>query len=129
MRLASKVAMITGGAHGMGAAEAKLFAQEGAKVAIADVREEDGRKLEAEITEGGGEAFFVALDVSQEDQWQSAVDQVISHFGKLDILVNNAGISGSDVQPNRFHLCNQALGRVVRSEVRGVVSVRQRPKG
>ena len=89
----------------MGAAEAKLFAQEGAKVAIADVREEDGRKLEAEITEGGGEAFFVALDVSQEDQWQSAVDQVISHFGKLDILVNNAGISGSG---ERDHTSSEA---------------------
>ena len=68
MRLAGKVALITGGAHGMGAAEAKLFAQEGAKVVIADVREEDGRKLEAEITETGGEALFVALDVSKEDQ-------------------------------------------------------------
>ena len=65
MRLAGKVALITGGAHGMGAAEAKLFAQEGAKVVIADVREEDGRKLEAEITETGGEALFVALDVSK----------------------------------------------------------------
>ena len=60
----------------------------------ADVREEDGRKLEAEITEAGGEAIFVALDVSQEDQWQSAVAQVVSQFGRLDILVNNAGGSG-----------------------------------
>ena len=95
MRLAGKVALITGGAHGMGAAEGKLFAQEGAKVVIADVREEEGRQLEAEVTEGGGDALFVALDVSQEEQWQSAVAQVVSQFGKLDILVNNAGISGS----------------------------------
>jgi 3(or 17)beta-hydroxysteroid dehydrogenase len=95
MRLEGKVAIITGGAHGMGAAEARLFAREGAKVAIADIREEDGRKIEAEIAKFGGKAIFVALDVSQEDQWQSAVAQVVNQFGKLDILVNNAGISGS----------------------------------
>ena len=95
MRLEGKVALITGGANGMGAAECKLFAREGAKVAIADIREEDGHKVEAEIAESGGEAMFVSLDVSQEDQWQSAVSQVVTRFGKLDILVNNAGISGS----------------------------------
>ena len=81
MRLEGKVALITGAARGMGASEAKMFAKEGAKVAIADVREEDGRKLEAEITEIGGEAIFVALDVTQEDQWESAVAKVVAQFG------------------------------------------------
>tara|TARA_B100000029_G_scaffold484961_1_gene537769 strand:- start:236 stop:988 length:753 start_codon:yes stop_codon:yes gene_type:complete len=95
MRLEGKVALITGGANGMGAEEARLFAREGAKVAIADVREEDGKKVEAEIAEAGGQATFIPLDVSDEDQWVKAVSQVVSHFGKLDILVNNAGISGS----------------------------------
>ncbi len=61
MRLSEKVALITGGAHGMGAEEAKLFAKEGAKVAIADVREDDARKVEAEIVEAGGEAMVVSL--------------------------------------------------------------------
>jgi NAD(P)-dependent dehydrogenase (short-subunit alcohol dehydrogenase family) len=97
MRLEGKVAIITGGAHGMGAEEARLFAREGAKVAIADLREEDGRKVEAEIAEAGGQAMFVSLDVSKEDQWERAVSQVLARFGKLDILVNNAGISGSGV--------------------------------
>ena len=92
MRLEGKVAIITGGAHGMGAEEAKLFAREGAKVVIADIRDEDARKVEVEITEAGGEAMLVMLDVSKEDQWEQAVAQVVAKFGKLDILVNNAGI-------------------------------------
>ena len=117
MRLAGKVALITGAAHGMGAAEAKLFAKEGAKVAIADVREEDGRKLEAEIAETGGEAIFIALDVSQEDQWQTAVAQVVARFGKLDILVNNAGISGSG---ERDHTSTDAWDRLMNINAKGV---------
>ena len=95
MRLEGKVAIITGGAHGMGAEECKLFAREGAKVVIADIREEDARMVEAEIAEAGGEAMFVQLNVSDEDAWSDAVQQTVSRFGKLDILVNNAGISGS----------------------------------
>jgi NAD(P)-dependent dehydrogenase (short-subunit alcohol dehydrogenase family) len=95
MRLEGKVALITGAAHGMGAEDARLFAREGAKVAIADIREEDARKVEAEITEAGGEAMVIMLDVSKEDQWEQAVAAVVAKFGKLDILVNNAGISGS----------------------------------
>ena len=95
MRLEGKVALITGAAHGMGAEDARLFAREGAKVAIADIREEDARKVEAEIAEAGGEAMVIMLDVSKEDQWEHAVAAVVAKFGKLDILVNNAGISGS----------------------------------
>ncbi|MDE0824654.1 MAG: glucose 1-dehydrogenase [Dehalococcoidia bacterium] len=95
MRLEGKVAIITGGAHGMGAVEAILFAKEGAKVVVADIREDDARKVEAEITEAGGEVMVVMLDVSKEDQWEQAISDVIAKFGKLDILVNNAGISGS----------------------------------
>ena len=92
MRLENKVAMISGGARGMGAVEAKLFAQEGAKVIIGDMLEEEGRKVEAEINETGGECLFVPLDVTNEDAWQRAVNAAVSRFGKLDILVNNAGI-------------------------------------
>ena len=95
MRLEGKVALITGAAHGMGAEEARLFAREGAKVAVADIREEDARKVEAEIAEAGGESMVVMLDVSKEDQWKASVAAVVAQFGKLDILVNNAGISGS----------------------------------
>ncbi len=96
MRLANKVALISGGARGMGAVEAKLFAKEGAKVIIGDMLEAEGRKVEAEINEAGretgGECVFVPLDVSNEDAWQRAVNEAVSRFGKLDILVNNAGI-------------------------------------
>ncbi len=95
MRLEGKVAIITGGAHGMGAVEAILFAKEGAKVVVADIRKDDARKVEAEIAEAGGEAMVVMLNVSKEDQWEQAIADVIARFGKLDILVNNAGISGS----------------------------------
>ena len=94
MRLKDKVALISGGARGMGAVEARLFATEGAKVAIGDILEDEGRKLEAEINATGGEALFVRLDVAREGDWQKAVEAALGRFGKLDILVNNAGISG-----------------------------------
>ena len=92
MRLENKVALISGGARGMGAVEAKLFAQEGAKVIIGDMLEDEGRKVEAEINEAGGVCVFVVLDVSDEDAWRKAVNEAVSRYGKLDILVNNAGI-------------------------------------
>ena len=96
MRLEGKVAIISGGARGMGASEAKLFAREGAKVVIGDLLEEEGRRLEAEIAEAGGEAMFLRLDVTQENDWRDAVDRTVARFGKLNVLVNNAGIgSGS----------------------------------
>lgn len=93
MRLDGKVALISGGARGMGAEEARIFAREGAKVIIGDISEEDGKAVEAEIAEAGGEALFVRLDVTTESDWTNAVDQAVSRFGKLDVLVNNAGIS------------------------------------
>ena len=70
MRLEGKVAIITGGARGMGASEAKLFAREGAKVIICDLLEEEGRQIEAQIAEAGGEAMFLRMDVTQEKDWQ-----------------------------------------------------------
>lgn len=95
MRLQGKVALITGAAHGMGETEAKMFAKEGAKVVVADVDEAGGQQVVAGIAEVGGEALFVHLDVTNEADWQKAVDAAVSRFGKLDVLVNNAGISGS----------------------------------
>ena len=92
MRLENKVAFISGGARGMGAAEARLFSQEGCKVVIGDLRDELGRQVEAEINELGGECLFVHLDVTDEQSWKDAVAAAVARFGKLDILVNNAGI-------------------------------------
>ena len=93
-RLDGKVAFISGGARGMGAEEARLFAREGAKVAIGDVLEEDGRRVEAEINESGGDCLFLRLDVTSEANWQDAIATTVSRFGALHILVNNAGIGG-----------------------------------
>jgi len=92
MRLEGKVALISGGARGQGAAEAKLFAQEGAKVVIGDILENEGKQVEAEINESGGECLFVHLDVTSQAHWERAVAAAVSSFGKLDVLVNNAGI-------------------------------------
>jgi len=91
-RLEDKVALISGGARGMGAVEAKLFAGEGARVVIGDVLDDEGRKTEAQINEIGGECLFVHLDVTSESSWEQAVAATVARFGKLDILVNNAGI-------------------------------------
>ncbi|CAI8034534.1 Cyclopentanol dehydrogenase [Geodia barretti] len=92
MRLEGKVALITGGARGQGAAEARLFAREGARVVIADVLDPDGMAVAAEINELGGDATFVHLDVSSQDDWQQAIDATVAAYGKLDVLVNNAAI-------------------------------------
>jgi len=93
MRLAGKVALISGGARGMGAAEAKMFAREGAQVVIGDVLEHEGRAVEAEVAAKGGKAVFIRLDVTREADWHAAVALAERTFGKLDVLVNNAGIS------------------------------------
>ncbi|MCI0845426.1 MAG: glucose 1-dehydrogenase [Chloroflexi bacterium] len=93
MRLEGKVALISGAARGMGAEEARIFAREGAKVVIGDISEDEGKAVEAQIAETGGQAVFVRLDVTRESDWTNAVEEAVSRFGKLDILVNNAGIS------------------------------------
>ena len=93
MRLEGKVALISGGSRGMGAYEAELFIQEGAKVVVGDVREDEGRALAEKISEGGGDAVFVRLDVTSETDWAAAVQEAVTRYGKLDVLVNNAGVS------------------------------------
>jgi 3(or 17)beta-hydroxysteroid dehydrogenase len=95
MRLANKVAIISGAASGMGAATARMFAREGAKVVIGDVLEHEGRQVAEGI---GAAARFELLDVTKEDSWAAVVAAATKEFGKLDILVNNAGISGSAEQ-------------------------------
>ncbi len=92
MRLEGKVALISGGARGQGAVEAKLFASEGAKVVIGDILDDLGRQVEAEIAEAGGDISYVHLDVTSEADWSDAVRTAVESHGKLDILINNAGI-------------------------------------
>ena len=91
-KLDGKVALISGGARGQGAAEAETFAREGAKVVFGDIRDAEGQKVEAAIRAAGGQATYVHLDVTSEADWQSAVQTATSRYGALDILVNNAAI-------------------------------------
>ena len=91
-RLEGKVALISGGARGQGAVEAQMFAREGASVVFGDVRDDEGKKVEAGIKAVGGKATYVHLDVTSEADWRAAVATAVSSYGKLDVLVNNAGI-------------------------------------
>ena len=86
-RLKEKIAIVTGGASGIGRATCQLFAREGAKVIVADLQEEKARAIAEDC---GGEAYF--LDVSQEDQWRELVDHCLNQYSKLDILINCAGV-------------------------------------
>jgi cyclopentanol dehydrogenase len=91
-KLDGKVALISGGARGQGAAEARTFTREGARVVFGDVRDDEGKKVEASIRDAGGDAVYVHLDVAREADWQSAVKLCVDRYGKLDVLINNAGI-------------------------------------
>ncbi|NLY80092.1 MAG: SDR family oxidoreductase [Lysinibacillus sp.] len=91
-KLDNKVAIITGGASGIGAETAKLFIQEGAKVVVVDMNEEKGKAFEEELKAQGGEALFVKADVTNEEDVKNVFDSTKSAFGKVDILFNNAGI-------------------------------------
>ena len=98
MRLDGKVALITGAASGMGASMARRFAGEGAKVVVADLLDDEGKQVVADITKANGAAIFCHLDVSSEAEWKAVVDAALAEYGKLDILVNDAGLSGSAVE-------------------------------
>jgi cyclopentanol dehydrogenase len=91
-RLEGKVALISGGARGQGAAETQLFVREGAAVVFGDVLDDEGKKVEAEIRATGGQATYVHLNVTREADWRAAVTTTVQTYGKLDVLVNNAGI-------------------------------------
>lgn len=97
MRLRDKVAIVTGGAHGMGEAEIRLFAREGAKVVVADILQKEGEAVAADIRAGGGDARYVKIDVTSAADWDNLIATTVAAHGRLDILVNNAGISGSSV--------------------------------
>lgn len=92
MKLKNKVAIITGGASGIGKATALLFAKEGCKVVIADIDSKSGKKVEKTIKNNGGEAFFIKTDVTNSSEVKRLMDRTVEKYGKLDILFNNAGI-------------------------------------
>ena len=92
-KLDGQVALISGAARGQGEAQARLFAREGAAVALGDILEEDGQRVADSINDTGGQAIFQRLDVTEVSSWQSMVDETLAQFGRLDIVINNAGIA------------------------------------
>jgi NAD(P)-dependent dehydrogenase (short-subunit alcohol dehydrogenase family) len=114
MRLKGKVAIVTGGASGMGRSESTIFAREGAQVVVADLLEKEGEETAKAI---GPAARFMKLDVTSEASWQSVIAATEREFGKLDILVNNAGISGT-YQPDLTS--TEAWDRVMDINAKGV---------
>jgi L-rhamnose 1-dehydrogenase len=128
MRLKGKVAIVTGAARGIGRAIALRFAEEGARVAIADVRQDDGRRTVEMIQVAGGETTFIATDVTIAQQVQAMVEAVLERWGTIDILVNDAGICPFEeflampeamwdevlqVNLKGYFLCSQAVARVM----------------
>jgi NAD(P)-dependent dehydrogenase (short-subunit alcohol dehydrogenase family) len=91
-RLADRVAIVTGGASGIGAASARLFAAEGARVLVADIQEDRGKQLAEQL---GGVAAFRRVDVTREEDVKGAVDEAVSRWGRLDVMFNNAGFGGA----------------------------------
>lgn len=110
-RLTGKVAVITGAARGMGAAEAKLFVEEGAKVVITDVLEEDGKLKAKEISPDGSTCVFVKHDVTNADNWSEVVSTTLAKFGQIDVLVNNAGIfEAGGITTTTLEMWNRTIG-------------------
>lgn len=105
-RLDGKVALVTGGASGIGAETSRLFAREGAKVAITDLNDDGGRAVAAEI---GDAAFYARLDTRNEAEWQTVVEQSVDTYGRLDILVNAAGVPGRRTDGGSTRIDEQEL--------------------
>ena len=132
-RLEQKIALITGGAKGQGEAEAKLFAAEGAKVILTDILDDEGKKVESEITELGGEAIYKHLDVSLEKEWESIGRFIEERYGRLDILLNNAGISvrnqGMDISVEDWDLMMEVNAKGVFLGTKSCVPIMQKSGG
>ena len=105
-RLDGKVTLVTGGASGIGAETSRLFAREGAKVAITDLNDDGGRAVAAEI---GDAAFYARLDTRNEAEWQTVVEQSVDTYGRLDILVNAAGVPGRRTDGGSTRIDEQEL--------------------
>lgn len=96
MKLRDRVAIVTGAGRGIGQAIAEAMAKEGAKIVVAEVSEQRGNKIAAEIKQAGGQAVFIKLDVSNSNEIKAAVENILKQFGKIDILVNNAALGQAE---------------------------------
>lgn len=117
-RVQDKVAIVTGGAVGIGRAICLTLAKEGAKVAVTDLQDEAGRKVVEEITEAGGTAEYWHLDVSGEPEVKKVFAKILDRFGSIDVLVNNAGISGT-TKPTH-EITEEEWDQVMTVNVKGV---------
>src|SRR5689334_12367574 len=119
MRLENKVAIVTGGGAGIGRAIAEGFAREGARVAIAEIDPGRGGDTVSSITAGGGQAFFVGTDVSDESQVHSMVEATICEYGRVDILCNNAAVLLFGQDTRAHELSNEVWDRTIAVNLRG----------
>ena len=117
-RLQDKVAIVTGGAVGIGRATCLTLAKEGAKLAVTDLQDEEGRKVVTEVEEAGGTAAYWHLDVFSESEVEHVVAEISDHFGGIDVLVNNAGISGTDKPTHE--ISEEEWDQVMAVNVKGV---------
>ena len=117
-RVEQKVAIVTGGALGIGAACCELLAAEGAKVAVTDIQDDDGKQVSEKIKENGGTAEYWHLDVSNESEVENVIKEIVDKYGKLDILVNNAGIAGVNKPPHE--ISEKEWDQVMDINVKGV---------
>jgi len=109
-RLKGKVSIITGGAMGIGEATAKLFAEEGSKVIVADLDAVNGERVVKDIRNKGGEAIYLKLDVAKENEWEAVIKKTIKKYGLLTVLVNNAGISvAKDIEETTIEEWNRIM--------------------
>ena len=120
MRLKNKVALITGGGSGIGLATARLFLKEGAKIAISDISEKNGKRALSDLRKAGRDAIFIKSDVSKEEDARRMVMETVSKYGRLDILVNNAGIL---IEKTIEELTVEEWDRIMAINVKGVFLV------
>lgn len=119
MRLQDKVCLITGAGSGMGQVAARMFAAQGAKVAVCDIRDEAGQQTVEQVQEKGGDARFFSCDVSNEHSVSSAVNELMDTYGKVDVLYNNAGIMPAEDE-SVIHTSEEVWDRVMAVNVKGI---------